>query len=204
MEKDNRISKEFILDVFYDIDNPKIEEPLVKKIETSENITKQISEKNSTNNVTKHKNSKNDFSSHKSNDTTKHLNSENDSSKNNKVQKISENDSSSDESNEEYHSCDEDLSDIPNISSDDSKKKKKKKNSEISSIYKENQNYIRKRKPLNLTISDVEAGSDDEEGGNDVKFDLRKSLAAKDFPKRKSAKLINYKADEDENLSESD
>ena len=197
MEKDNRISKEFILDVFYDIDHPKIEEPLVKKIETSENTTKQISEKNSTNNVTKHKNSKNDFSSHESNDTTKHLNSENDSSNNDKVQKISENDSSSDESNA-------DLSDIPNISSDESKKKKKKKNSEISSIYKENQNYIRKRKPLNLTIADVEAGSDDEEGGNDVKFDLRKSLAAKDFPKRKSAKLINYKAHEDENLSESD
>ena len=190
MEKDNRISKEFILDVFYDIDNPKIEEPLVKKIETSENIAKQISEKNSTNNVTEHKNSKNDFTSHDS----KHLNSESDSSNNDKVQKISENDSSSHE----------DLSDIPDISSDESKKKKKKKNSEISSIYKENQNYIRKRKPLNLTLSDVEAGSDDQEGGNDVKFDLRKSLAAKDFPKRKSAKLINYKAHEDENLSESD
>jgi len=193
MEKDSRISKDFVKAVYYDVDLKKIQEsggkiPSPPKTQQNENITKddsfrkvQETENITENSPKKRKPGPKSKTKKKSKESSDEENSDN-------VDDPEDFDFPSDESSED--SAPKRKNSTKKKSATKSKPRSRKSSPEP---VRENKNYIRKRKPINFTVDDL--NEDEEEDQNwkaSPKAQSRTSVESKRvMPGRRSAAMKN-------------
>lgn len=196
MEKDSSLSKDFILDVYYDIDLKKAQNAGV----AIPAKPPQINNGNSTNDTPK-----------PATPTTQKKTDQKVTGSDKKRKKPGPKSKTRPPSSEEEEQNNED--EIPDFSDND--KKSKDSDDEVVKP-RTNKNYIRKRPKINLTMEDLEANSEDEDKNWDKSPDSTKTRSRNGktpqaggakkrvMPRRQAARAAKQKPDEFSDEEESD